>query len=51
MAPVDSDHDGMPDDWKKSKGIDPSNVADGNQFTLNKSCTNLEVYLNSGTGM
>jgi len=50
-ASVDSDHDGMPDDWEKTKGLDPNNAADGNQFTLNKSYTNLEVYQNSGTGM
>ena len=51
MAPLVSDHDGIHDAWEKSKGLNPNNAADGNQFTLNKSYTNLEVYLNSGTGM
>jgi len=50
-APADSDKDGMPDDWEKAKGLDANNAADANQFALNKSYTNLEVYLNSSTGM
>ena len=24
-APIDSDHDGMPDDWEKNNGLDPKN--------------------------
>ena len=45
-APVDSDHDGMPDDWEKANGLNPNNADDRN----NKDAvgyTMLEVYLNS----
>ena len=43
---TDSDNDGMPDDWEKTKKLNP-NEADNNKYTLNKNYTNLEVYLNS----
>lgn len=43
--PIDSDKDGMPDDWELAKGLDPNNSADRN--TLSPSgYTNLEDYLN-----
>lgn len=45
-APVDSDHDGMPDPWESAHGLnenDPSdrNVVDSDGYTM------LEVYINS----
>ncbi len=47
-APVDSDHDGMPDDWETSHGLDPNNADDRNGTDLSsEGYTNLEVYLNS----
>lgn len=46
-APVDSDADGIPDEWETANGLNPNDSADGNAFTLNKNYTNLEVYLNS----
>lgn len=49
MAPADKDGDGMPDEWEKKHGLDPSSAADGNLFTLDKNYTNIEVYLNSLT--
>ena len=45
-APVDTDGDGMPDEWETANGLNPSNKNDGN--TLNdEGYTMLEVYLNS----
>ncbi|AEL26629.1 pectate lyase family protein [Cyclobacterium marinum] len=44
-APEDKDHDGMPDDWEKKNGLDPSNAADRNN--LADGYTMLEKYLNS----
>jgi pectate lyase len=44
---IDTDRDGMPDEWEKSKGLDPSDPEDRNGYGLDGSYTNLEVYLNS----
>ena len=43
---VDTDGDGMPDEWEDSHGLDKNNKADGNQ-TGEGGYTNLEIYLNS----
>jgi hypothetical protein len=43
--PVDTDSDGMPDDWESTKGLNPG-VADHNGIQLSTvGYTNLEVYL------
>lgn len=47
--PKDDDSDGMPDDWEKKKGLNPSNAADASLKTLHKQYTNIEVYINSLT--
>jgi hypothetical protein len=44
--PVDSDHDGMPDDWELVRTLDPSNAEDGAEDQDGDSYTNLEEYLN-----
>ena len=44
-APVDTDGDGMPDDWETEKGLNPNNPIDGNLTTLDGQYTNVEVYL------
>ncbi|MCD8185574.1 MAG: pectate lyase, partial [Rikenellaceae bacterium] len=45
-APVDSDHDGIPDYWEELYGLNPNDPSDGAQSTLSgRTYTNLEVYL------
>ena len=46
-APVDSDHDGMPDAWEKAHGLNPEDSADGARAAKPGDYTNLEFYLNS----
>lgn len=46
-APVDTDHDGMPDDWELQHGLDPKNPADGATASQPDGYTHLEEYLNS----
>ncbi|MBF9221205.1 T9SS type A sorting domain-containing protein [Hymenobacter ruricola] len=44
-APTDTDHDGMPDAWETSRGLDPTNAADRNTLS-STGYTMLENYLN-----
>jgi hypothetical protein len=47
-APKDTDGDGMPDEWERRHGLNPTNPADGN--TVNSDgYTRLENYLNAIT--
>lgn len=48
-APMDTDRDGMPDNWEKKNGLNPSDPADSSLFKLSKTYTNVEVYINSIT--
>lgn len=48
-APLDSDHDGMPDAWETENGLDPLDATDGNKLTKS-GYTALEVYLNGLVG-
>jgi pectate lyase len=45
-APVDSDHDGMPDEWEILMGFNFSDPEDRNQDHDSDGYTNLEEYLN-----
>lgn len=46
--PIDTDHDGMPDAWETSNGLNPNNANDRGLFAAN-GYTNLENYLNGIT--
>jgi len=46
-APIDTDGDGIPDEWEKKMGLDPNDSSDAIKYNLNRSYTNLEVYINS----
>ncbi len=43
--PIDSDQDGMPDDWENAKGLNPANASDAASISAT-GYTNLENYLN-----
>jgi pectate lyase len=45
--PKDTDNDGMPDEWETKNKLNPNSAADAASFTLSKSYTNIEVYINS----
>ena len=46
-APIDTDHDGMPDSWETAHGLNLNNPADGATDLNNDGYTNLEDYINS----
>jgi len=45
-APADRDHDGIPDDWEQSHGLNPDEPSDANGDFNGDGYTNLEKYLN-----
>ncbi|MFT3980612.1 MAG: pectate lyase [Ferruginibacter sp.] len=45
-APVDSDKDGMPDEWEEKNKLNPGDASDAGGHQLHKQYTNIEVYLN-----
>jgi pectate lyase len=45
-AAVDTDMDGMPDDWEKKQNLDPANPADAKLISRHAFYTNIEVYIN-----
>ncbi|WP_420479945.1 pectate lyase family protein [Brevundimonas sp. FT23028] len=47
---VDSDGDGMPDDWERAQGLDPASAADGPADRNGDGFTNLEDWLNGLAG-
>jgi hypothetical protein len=47
--PVDTDGDGIPDEWEIANGLNPRKASDGASISLSGTYTNLEVYLYSLT--
>lgn len=45
-APLDSDSDGMPDEWEKRYGLDPHDATNSAKDNDNDGYTNIEEYLN-----
>ncbi|MFD2964537.1 MULTISPECIES: pectate lyase family protein [Olivibacter] len=43
---IDSDSDGIPNEWEKKSGLDANKTSDGQEFAAN-GYTNIENYLNS----
>lgn len=50
-APSDRDHDGMPDEWERARGLNPDDATDGARDDDGDGYTNLEDYLNSLVAM
>ncbi|HAC65314.1 MAG TPA: pectate lyase [Cyanothece sp. UBA12306] len=48
--PIDSDRDGLPDDWEKKYGLNQNNPQDGNLDCDGDGYTNIEEYINQGPG-
>ncbi len=45
-APIDTDHDGIPNKWEEANRLNPNNAEDGKEITAS-GYSNLELYLNS----
>jgi hypothetical protein len=45
-APMDSDHDGMPDGWERRHKLNPNDTSDGSSDADGDGYTNVEEYLN-----
>ena len=45
-APVDSDHDGMPDEWEIARGLNSNDSSDNSGDRDSDGYTNVEEYLN-----
>lgn len=45
-VPIDTDADGMPDDWENLHGLNSTNATDGKLTSIDGKYTNVEVYLN-----
>jgi hypothetical protein len=45
-ALIDTDADGMPDEWEIKNKLNPNDSKDASNFTLNKNYCNIEMYVN-----
>ena len=46
---VDTDNDGMPDEWELARGLDPNDASDTNGDYCGQGYTNIEYYINDLT--
>ena len=46
---VDTDYDGMPDEWELARGLDPNKAADAKSDYLGDGYNNIEYYINDLT--
>jgi hypothetical protein len=46
-APADADHDGMPDEWETTHGLNANDSSDSSRDRDGDGYTNVEEYLNS----
>ena len=46
---VDTDGDGMPDEWEKANGLNPNDPSDANKDCTGDGYTNIEKYINGPT--
>jgi len=50
ISPLDTDNDGIPDDWENAHGLNPQDPTDGNKDRDKDGYTNIEEYLNELAG-
>lgn len=46
-APLDTDKDGMPDEWEKRNKLNINDPGDASLYSIHQSYTNIEMYINS----
>jgi pectate lyase len=46
-APVDTDKDGMPDEWENKYGLNINDATDASAYKTDTNYSNIEIYLNS----
>jgi pectate lyase len=44
---VDTDKDGIPDEWERKNGLNPSDASDASKISSHSFYTNIELYFNS----
>jgi pectate lyase len=46
-ALTDNDKDGIPDEWERKNGLNPTDASDASKVSSHKFYTNIELYINS----